>query len=1461
MGSDKTTNKELEKLMKINFSYPNQSDKDIQKDIYKKREFYGYKIKHRPDITNYEELKNYRDGVCARDFALLEHQKMLSNFINPNTPYSGVLIFHGLGTGKCCSKDTMVYINGNVKTIEDIWSEFHSQLVEDDTIKFSHWTKPSKNIYVNSYNKKDNCIINCPVALMFRQYVAEDLNEITLESGLTIRITKEHKLLSDNGWTNNLNVGDKIYVPKTCCNSPIPTNNMIPEFARLVAYLLKYNCVCFNDYAKIILQNDMEDDFITCFYKVIQYYNLNIQITRTVSKNYINISIRGLDILLSQLHCSKLIQIPDIIMNASSNIILTFLQVYFNNVIVIAYNKIIAHQLMYLLRLSNISSSICCGGISNDICSISINSDQYKQLQRRYTKNMIIDLDNTSDKDLYQKIITIKQVYYEDYVYDLNIPEHHNFVANGILCHNTCAAIAIAEKFKDQISKYGTKIHVLIPGPILKENWKNSLVSCTGSAYTKFVDKNVYQTKLDDQKNKNDAVAQALQYYRLMSYRSFYRKVLGEKIAEMSEPSEDGIKKRKQKYRKTEEGDYERELSVDRIHNLDNSLLIVDEAHNLTGNAYGDAVRMIIKNSKNLKVVLLSATPMKNLADDIIFLVNLLRPLDKQIERDMIFSTQKTYEMQFKEGGIEYLRDMVRGYVSHLRGADPLVFAKRVDIGIIPKSLIFTKIIPCKMLPFQQTAYDVATHEIEDALDRTSEAVSNFVFPGFSSDRNSLVGYFGKDGLVTVRNQLSISGAQLNNKLKEMLKSKDTDLITLSRDNKAIIGNYLHIDNLEIFSTKFYRALKNINKLVWGKKGAHTAFIYSNLVKVGIDVFKNVLLQNGTLEYTDKIQPLSNTKCYFCGIPYSEHSGKLSRKSKKKGVATIPEHQYAPTTFMVVTGKSSEDLEEVLPEENTELIKNVFNNKSNFDGRHIKYILGSKVINEGVSLMNVGEVHILDVYFNFGRVDQVVGRAIRHCSHYNIMTKDNPYPEVSVFKYAVVMHDGTPSSEEQLYSRCEQKHMLVKKVERVLKEEAIDCALNMAGNMFKEEMLMYKDCGQPGKLSCPSICDYAKCEYTCANTKLQLELYDDEKHIYRKLNKNEIDYTTFTKDLAIGEIEQVKSKIKELYLLGYVYTLESILDYVKSFYSTDKLELFDTYYVYKALDELIPITENDFNNFKDVVLDKYNRQGYLIFVNNFYIYQPFEHNVNIPMYIRTSYDRVVSNSVSLRDYLKHSQKDMQLVSDSEDRTRDINGYDFESTHEYYASRKEFDIVGIIDKEPNKKKVKSFAELEDVFKIREKKKSSIGKKRGVGIQTLTGTVCFNSQSKEFLQTLSKKLGIKNDSNTRTDICNNLRDVLLEREKYATDKDHNKITYVIIPANHQTLPFPYNLEDRVQYIINNINSEIKTTLTMNVSSLTDKSSKKPYYKITIKSSKDIGEYEDILKKYNAIKDGTNLIIEVR
>jgi hypothetical protein len=48
-------------------------------------------------------------------------------------------------------------------------------------------------------------------------------------------------------------------------------------------------------------------------------------------------------------------------------------------------------------------------------------------------------------------------------------------------------------------------------------------------------------------------------------------------------------------------------------------------------------------------------------------------------------------------------------------------------------------------------------------------------------------------------------------------------------------------------------------------------------------------------------------------------------------------------------------------------------------------------------------------------------------------------------------------------------------------------------------------------------------------------------------------------------------------------------------------------------------------------------------------------------------------------------------------------------------------------------------------------------------------------------------------------------MLELEKYATG--NKKITYIMIPKNHPIYPFPYNLEDRVEYIKNEIHKIIE------------------------------------------------------
>jgi len=1119
---------------------------------------------------------------------------------------------------------------------------------------------------------------------------------------------------------------------------------------------------------------------------------------------------------------------------------------------------------------------------------------------------------NVDDPDLQLKLYKKREFYYNKYperpefktyedikdyrdnvcARDFSLHEYQTLAANiinpdtpfpgAIIFHGlgtgkTCAGVAIAEKFKSLAQKYNTKIHILVPGPLLKESWKYHLIKCTGETYMKKIDKTLLADEAEVEKLKKAAIAQAMQYYKFLSYKSFYKRVLGEKIIDKKEGT-------KVVYRKTEEGEFERDVSVDRIYNLNNTLIIVDEAHNLTGNAYGEALKTIIQNSHNLKVLLMSATPMKNLADDIVELVNYLRPADSPMLRDKIFTTERNYEMQLKSGGIEYFKKMASGYISHVRGSDSMVFAKRVDRGVKPKGLLFTNVIRCKMSEFQQLGYDtLQSEENEDALDRKSEAVANFIFPCLSPDKKSIIGSSGNEGLDLIKNQIKLYSEQLNNKIaKDLIKNeKETNLIELTSDNATITGKILKQKYLKIFSTKFYKALKKINRLVWGKKGSKTAFIYSNLVKVGIDIFEQILIQNGYLPFEEDknlYQITSETICYYCGKTFDSHTNPLSDKEVKikkkddnisesssdyeeyenhKTTPNLPTHTFYPATFITVTGKASDEAAgDVIPEEKKRIIDNIFNSFENREGRNLKLILGSKVMNEGISLYNVGETHILDVYFNFGRVDQVVGRAIRFCSHYKQMSETNVYPYVNVYKYVVKVKEGL-SSEEDLYRKAELKYLLIKKMERAMKEVAFDCPLNYQANIFKEEIEQYKNCKEPldakeADQMCPAICDYTSCEFKCDNMKLNAQYYDPKRKIYKQIQKSELDLNTFTTSFARTEIEFCKKKIKELYLLNYMYLLSDIVAYVRGSYTDEKIDLFDEFFVYKALDELIPLNQNELNSFKDTVIDKNNRSGYLIFVDKYYIFQPYDQNEDVPIYYRTKYVKPITQPISLFSYIKSMDKykeymEKNIIIDEDEDIKEDNEYNFDKTMDYYDQRNENKYVGIIDKDTSRKKSKEEVGTGDVFKLREKRAKVLAKKRGTGIPSYKGAVC-TTKEKPQIDKIAKDLGIKFDrTTTRHELCELIKNEMIKLEKYQTG---DKKTYLMVPTNHPTLQFPLNIEDRIEYIKSELKNKIPIKLKYEKTKL----------ELIVTADEKLDDYEYVFTDYKFIKKDKKFILSL-
>ena len=205
------------------------------------------------------------------------------------------------------------------------------------------------------------------------------------------------------------------------------------------------------------------------------------------------------------------------------------------------------------------------------------------------------------------------------------------------------------------------------------------------------------------------------------------------------------------------------------------------------------------------------------------------------------------------------------------------------------------------------------------------------------------------------------------------------------KGSSSFSDDSLSYDKLHKFSIKFYKILKKVDRC------NGPVFFYSNFKEHGgIEDFKQVLEYHGYSNFLD-------------------HD-----KGKKR--------------YAIWSGE--ENLKE------KDLIREVVNSKENADGSKIKIILGSPAIKEGVSLLRIRQVHILEPYWNMSRIEQVIGRAVRFCSH-----KDLPKDErnVDIYIYlAMLKQSNTMSIDQQILSLALRKKMLVEQFETVLKKSSID---------------------------------------------------------------------------------------------------------------------------------------------------------------------------------------------------------------------------------------------------------------------------------------------------------------------------------------------------------------------------------------------------------------------------------------
>ena len=133
-----------------NFLYPELDDNNFNKELMKHKEFNSLK-QNIQETNKSNTLKELQDEMCSNEFELSPHQLFVKNFLSHHTPYNGLLLYHGLGTGKTCSaigiaEEMRSYIkqigfgSNNIKKIiiiasPNVQDNFKTQLFDESKLK------------------------------------------------------------------------------------------------------------------------------------------------------------------------------------------------------------------------------------------------------------------------------------------------------------------------------------------------------------------------------------------------------------------------------------------------------------------------------------------------------------------------------------------------------------------------------------------------------------------------------------------------------------------------------------------------------------------------------------------------------------------------------------------------------------------------------------------------------------------------------------------------------------------------------------------------------------------------------------------------------------------------------------------------------------------------------------------------------------------------------------------------------------------------------------------------------------------------------------------------------------------------------------------------------------------------------------------------------------------------------
>ena len=273
---------------------------------------------------------------------------------------------------------------------------------------------------------------------------------------------------------------------------------------------------------------------------------------------------------------------------------------------------------------------------------------------------------------------------------------------------------------------------------------------------------------------------------------------------------------------------------------------------------------------------------------------------------------------------------------------------------------------------------------------------------------------------------------------------------------------FLIKEKLDKLSPKFLSILNNIlNK---DNIGLH--LIYSQFRTLeGIGILKLVLEANGFAQLKIKLDSKNTWK-----LDMKQEDFEKPKFALYTGKESVKEKEIMRNIF----NGNFKYVPEALMKEITNMSSLINTSKNNMYGEFIKVLMISSSGAEGINLKNVRFVHITEPYWHPVRMEQVIGRARRICSH-NDLPKE--LRTVDVFLYLMNITDAqkkksielstndisridgksTVSTDQTLYEIASIKDEITQNILTAVKESAFDCRIHSSSSDEKIKCFTFGD--------------------------------------------------------------------------------------------------------------------------------------------------------------------------------------------------------------------------------------------------------------------------------------------------------------------------------------------------------------------------------------------------------------------